>query len=132
MLFRSYREKLVNVVRKGAEGAAEIKSMMEGFRSNPPHEIAGSKVIMYNDYLTLVSTDTVTGEKSPLQMEKSNVLQFFLADGTKISVRPSGTEPKIKFYFSANTALSDTTHFETEWEALDNRINAVIDAMKLK
>jgi len=126
-----YREKLVNVVRKGAEGAAEIKSMMEGFRSNPPEMIAGSKVIMYNDYLALLSTDPVTGKKTPLQMEKSNVLQFFLADGTKISVRPSGTEPKIKFYFSANTQLEDVTRFEELWQELEKRIDNVIADMKL-
>ncbi len=126
-----YREKLVNVVRKGAEGAAEIKSMMEGFRNNPPKEIAGSKVIMYNDYLELLSTDLVTGEKSPLQMEKSNVLQFFLDDGTKISVRPSGTEPKIKFYFSANTEMNDVTRFEEQWQKLEQRIDNIIADMKL-
>jgi phosphoglucomutase len=126
-----YREKLVNVVRKGAEGAAEIKAMMEGFRNSPPAEIAGSKVIRYNDYQALVSADLVTGEKTPLQMEKSNVLQFFLADGTKISVRPSGTEPKIKFYFSANTTMSDVSQFEPLWKALEDRIDAVVHDMKL-
>ncbi len=98
-----FREKLINVVRKGAEGAAEIRKMMEGYRNNPPAMIAGSKVVRADDYLTLVSTDTATGKKNPLTLPKSDVLQFFLADGTKISVRPSGTEPKIKFYFSANT-----------------------------
>lgn len=126
-----YREKLVNVVRKGAEGAAEIKAMMEGFRTNPPERIAGSKVIMSNDYLALVSADLVTGRKTPINMEKSNVLQFFLADGTKISVRPSGTEPKIKFYFSANTTLGDVSQFEKLWKGLDDRIDAVIRDMKL-
>lgn len=126
-----YREKLVNVVRKGAEGAAEIKSMMEGFRSNPPHEIAGSRVIMYNDYLALTSTDLVKGDQSPLDMERSNVLQFFLADGTKISVRPSGTEPKIKFYFSANTEMNDVTRFEELWQELEKRIDNVIADMRL-
>lgn len=126
-----YREKLVNVVRKGAEGAAGIKAMMEGFRTSPPEKIAGSKVIMYNDYLALVSADLVTGKKTPIDMEKSNVLQFFLADGTKISVRPSGTEPKIKFYFSANTAMGDVSQFEKLWKGLDDRIDAVIKDMKL-
>lgn len=126
-----YREKLVNVVRKGAEGAAEIKAMMEGFRTNPPEKIAGSKVIRYNDYLTLVSADLVTGSKTPINMEKSNVLQFFLADGTKISVRPSGTEPKIKFYFSANTTMGDVSQFEKLWKGLDDRIDEVIKDMKL-
>jgi phosphoglucomutase len=126
-----YREKLVNVVRKGAEGAAEIKGMMEGFRNSLPKEIAGSKVIMYNDYLSLTSTDLVTGEKTPLRMEKSNVLQFFLADGTKISVRPSGTEPKIKFYFSANTEMNDVSRFEELWQGLEKRIDSVISDMRL-
>jgi phosphoglucomutase len=126
-----FREKLVNVVRKGAEGAAEIKSMMEGYRTNPPKEIAGSRVVKMNDYLTQVSSDLVTGTKKMLDFEKSNVLQFFLADGTKISVRPSGTEPKIKFYFSASTAMADTSLFETLWKELDNRIDAVIADMKL-
>jgi len=121
-----YREKLINVVRKGAEGAAEIQKMMAGYRTSPPAEIAGSKVIKMDDYLTLLSTDLLTGKKQPLHLEKSNVLQFFLADGTKISVRPSGTEPKIKFYFSASTEMADTTQFEQLWKGLEDRIDAVI------
>lgn len=126
-----YREKLINVVRKGAEGAAEIQKMMEGYRTSPPAVIAGSKVIKMDDYLTLLSTDLLTGKKQPLHLEKSNVLQFFLADGTKISVRPSGTEPKIKFYFSASTDMADTAHFEQLWKGLEERIDAVIRDMKL-
>ncbi len=126
-----YREKLVNVVRKGAEGAAEIKSMMEGYRSAPPKEIAGSRVIRINDYLEQTSRDLVNGGNTPLRLEKSNVLQFFLADDTKISVRPSGTEPKIKFYFSANTIMNDSGEFEKLWKELDDRINAVISALNL-
>jgi len=126
-----FREKLVNVVRKGAEGAAEIKAMMEGYRTSPPQAIAGSRVVKMDDYQSLVSSDLVTGRKTPLLLEKSNVLQFFLADGTKISVRPSGTEPKIKFYFSANTLMKDTSQFEELWSQLDQRIDAVIADMKL-
>lgn len=126
-----YREKLINVVRKGAEGAAEIKGMMEGYRSTPPEEIAGSRVIRMNDFLEQVSRDLVTGENTPLMLEKSNVLQFFLADGTKISVRPSGTEPKIKYYFSANTEMNDPSQFETLWKGLEERIDAVIRDLKL-
>jgi phosphoglucomutase len=126
-----YREKLVNVVRKGAEGAAEIKAMMEGFRTAPPAQIAGSRVVKLDDYQSLVSTDLVTGKKTPLKLEKSNVLQFFLADGTKISVRPSGTEPKIKFYFSANTSMPVIAQFESLWKELDERIDAVVHDMKL-
>ena len=126
-----FREKLVNVVRKGAEGAAEIKSMMEGYRTSPPVSIAGSRVARINDYQLQVSTDPATGIKTPLDFEKSNVLQFFLADGTKISVRPSGTEPKIKFYFSTSTVMNETSQFEELWLQLDEQIDAVIKDMKL-
>jgi len=126
-----YREKLVNVVRKGAEGAAEIKMMMEGYRTSPPVTIAGSKVVRIDDYLTQTSVDITTGKKRPLLLEKSNVLQFFLAEGTKISVRPSGTEPKIKYYFSSNTAMSDPSQFELLWKELGERIDDVIRDMKL-
>ena len=126
-----YREKLINVVRKGAEGAVEIKAMMEGYRTSPPAAIAGSRVVRADDYQSLVSTDLVTGKKHPLNLEKSNVLQFFLEDGTKISVRPSGTEPKIKFYFSAFTALADTALFGQLWQGLEDRIDAVIRDLNL-
>jgi len=100
-----YKEKLINIVRKGAEGANEIKSMMTGYRNNPPKSINNSKVVKIDDYETLISTDFLTGEKKNIDLLKSDVLQFFLEDGSKISVRPSGTEPKIKFYFSVNTKL---------------------------
>ena len=126
-----FREKLVNVVRKGAEGAAEIKNMMEGYRNNPPAVIGGSKVVRIDDYLTLVSTDITTGKKNALTLQKSDVLQFFLADGTKISVRPSGTEPKIKFYFSAHAKLNGTSEFDSAWKSLDDRIDVIIRDMKL-
>ncbi len=126
-----YREKLVNVVRKGAEGAAEIKSMMEGYRTSPPLVLADIKVVRINDYLTQISTDMITGEKTPLKLQKSNVLQFFLADGTKISVRPSGTEPKIKFYFSANMAMNNPADFQYLWQGLEDRIDDIISDMKL-
>ena len=126
-----YREKLVNVVRKGAEGAAEIRKMMEDFRSTPPAAIDGSKVVKINDYLLLTSADLLTGKKTPLPLEKSNVLQFFLEDGTKISVRPSGTEPKIKFYFSARTALGNISEFEAAWNSLEVRIDGIISALRL-
>jgi len=126
-----YREKLVNVVRKGAEGAAEIRKMMEDFRSNPPAAIDGSKVVKINDYLLLISADLLTGKKITLPLEKSNVLQFFLEDGTKISVRPSGTEPKIKFYFSARTALGNISAFEAAWKSLEERIDGIISDLKL-
>jgi len=126
-----YMEKLINIVRKGAEGANEIKAMMKGYRSNPPAVINNSKVVKINDYETLVSTDCLTGKKTRIDLLKSDVLQFFLEDGSKISVRPSGTEPKIKFYFSVNTKLESATKFEETEKFLDKRIQGIITDMEL-
>ncbi len=126
-----YKEKLINIVRKGKEGADEIKAMMTGYRNNPPRAINNSKVVKINDYETLISTDCVTGSKSGIDLLKSDVLQFFLEDGSKISVRPSGTEPKIKFYFSVNTKLGSDARFEETEKLLDQRIDDIIKDMKL-
>ncbi len=126
-----YKEKLINIVRKGKEGAGEIKAMMTGYRNNPPEKINNSKVIRINDYELSVSNDIVKGTKTKIDLIKSDVLQFFLEDGTKISVRPSGTEPKIKFYFSVNTKLTSSDKFEETEKMLDKRIADVITDMKL-
>jgi phosphoglucomutase len=126
-----YKEKLINIVRKGAEGANEIKAMMKNYRNNPPKDINNSKVIRINDYESLISTDCLTGKKSQIDLINSDVLQFFLEDGSKISVRPSGTEPKIKFYFSVNTKLESASKFEETERFLDQRIQAIITDMKL-
>jgi phosphoglucomutase len=126
-----YKEKLINIVRKGAEGAGEIKAMMAGYRSNPPKMINNSPVVRMNDYSTLVSTNCLTGETERIDLVKSDVLQFFLEDGSKISVRPSGTEPKIKFYFSVNTPLDSADKLEETEKSLDKRITGIIEAMKL-
>ena len=126
-----YKEKLVNIVRKGAEGANEIKEIMTGYRNNPPKAINNSKVVKINDYQTLVSTDCLTGAKTKIDILTSDVLQFFLADGSKISVRPSGTEPKIKFYFSVNTKLESPDKFDEAETLLDSRIENTIKDMDL-
>jgi phosphoglucomutase len=126
-----YKEKLINIVRKGKEGADEIKAMMAGFRNSPPEKINNSPVIKINDYETQVSNDIVKGTKSEIGLIKSDVLQFFLGDGTKISIRPSGTEPKIKFYFSVNTKLESASRFEETEKFLDQRITEIIKDMKL-
>ena len=126
-----YKEKLINIVRKGKEGADEIRAMMAGYRNNPPETINNSQVIKINDYETQISHDIVKGTKSSINLIKSDVLQFFLADGTKISVRPSGTEPKIKFYFSVNTKLSSSDNFDETEKFLNKRIADIIDDMKL-
>ena len=96
-----FKEKLINIVRKGKEGADQIKTMMKGYRNNPPKMINNSMVIRIDDYQKQMSHDIINGTKTAIDLIASDVLQFFLEDGTKISVRPSGTEPKIKFYFSA-------------------------------
>ncbi|MCX6302017.1 MAG: phospho-sugar mutase [Bacteroidia bacterium] len=126
-----YKEKLINIVRKGAEGANEIKAMMMAYRKNPPEIINNSRVVKINDYETLVSTDCASGKNTKIDLLKSDVLQFFLEDGSKISVRPSGTEPKIKFYFSVNTKLESTGKFEETEKLLDLRIQGIITDMKL-
>ncbi|MFH0842767.1 MAG: phospho-sugar mutase [Bacteroidota bacterium] len=126
-----YREKLINVIRKGAEGAGEIKAMMVSYRNNPPKSINNSRVVRVNDYETLESTDVLTGKKTTINLIKSDVLQFFLEDGSKISVRPSGTEPKIKFYFSVNCTLNSESAYDETEKRLDQRIDGIIRDMKL-
>lgn len=127
-----YREKLINLVRKGKEGADEIKAMMKSYRDNPPETINKSRVVKIDDYEKLISTNCITGQKEKINMLESDVLQFFLEDGSKISVRPSGTEPKIKFYFSVNTKLASADKREETEKILDKRIADIINDMKLE
>jgi phosphoglucomutase len=127
-----YKEKLINIVRKGIEGADQIKAMMTEYRNNPPKKINNSQVVKLNDYEKQVSYDIIKGTKTSINLIKSDVLQFFLADGTKISVRPSGTEPKIKFYFSVNIKFESADKFEATEKILDKRIADIIHDMKLQ
>ena len=126
-----YREGLVSVVRKGKEGAEEIQRMMVEYRENPPKSILGSPVVLIKDYLSLEQTDLRTGKKSPIVQDRSNVLQFFTEDGTKVSVRPSGTEPKIKFYFGVCAPLCCVDKFYEVQEQLDAKIEAIKKEMGL-
>ena len=126
-----YREGLVSVVRKGKEGAEEIQKMMVDMRTNPPKTILGSPVVKINDFLSLEETDVVTGTKTPIEQDKSNVLQFFTEDGTKVSVRPSGTEPKIKFYFGVCAPLCCTARFDEVQAELDAKIEAIKKELNL-
>ena len=106
------KEYTINVERPGKSGAEEIQQMMVNFRSNPPKELGGSKVVLWKDYKTLVSTDA-NGNETKLDMpESSNVLQWFCEDGTKVSVRPSGTEPKIKFYLEVKAPMSAASQYK--------------------
>ena len=105
-------EHTINVVKPGKSGADEIKSMMENYRSNRPKEIGGSKVVLSKDFKTLKQYDAA-GNESPLDMPAtSNVLQYFCEDGGKVSVRPSGTEPKIKFYIEIKDIMTDPNQYE--------------------
>jgi phosphoglucomutase len=123
--FGFYKEGLINLVRKGAEGEQQIKDMMTRFRSQPPVKIAGQKVSRILDYKTSEEQDVATGSKKAITLPKSDVLQFYTEDGSKISVRPSGTEPKIKFYVSVNTKLGSVKDFESTDKALDEKIKAI-------
>ncbi len=123
--FGYYKEGLINLVRKGAEGEQQIKDMMEKFRNNPPTEFIGSNVVRILDYKTSVEKNLVTNTSTTITLPTSDVLQFYLEDGTKISVRPSGTEPKIKFYISLNARLDSKTEFANVTETLDAKIKAI-------
>lgn len=127
-----YQEDLVSITRKGMNGQQEIAEMMEGFRSNPPKQLAGSRVVELLDYQKQVRTDLVSGSTEPLTLPKSNVLQFITEDGSKISARPSGTEPKIKFYFSVKTELELASRFEEARKKAKDKIQAIISEMRLK
>ena len=122
-----YREGLVNVVRKGKDGAAEIQQMMVDYRTNPPKSILGSPVVKILDYKTLEQLDVRTGERSAIEGidEKSNVLQWLTEDGTRVSVRPSGTEPKIKFYYGVKAQLPSVDKFYEVESALDKKIEDI-------
>jgi phosphoglucomutase len=126
-----YKERLINIVRKGVDGAAEIEALMKAYRENPPRKINNSKVIRIDDYLTGKGFSLPGSEEYDLKLEKSNVLQFFLEDGSKISVRPSGTEPKIKYYFSVKTELASASEFPSKEAELGKRIDAIIKDMGL-
>ncbi|KYG79894.1 phosphoglucomutase [Roseivirga seohaensis] len=120
-----YLETLVSMTKKGMKGADEIKQMMVDMREKTPTTIAGSKVIKTMDYQSLVEKDMISGSEKAIDQPKSNVLQFYLEDGTKISARPSGTEPKIKFYISVNAALKSAVDFYETKQFLESRIETI-------
>ncbi len=126
-----YLEALVSMTKKGMSGAAEIKQMMIDLRESPPEKIAGSTVTKIVDYQTSLATNMLTGEEEAIDLAKSNVLQFFLEDGSKISARPSGTEPKIKFYISVNTPMAEKALYNQTKAALEARIEAIKTDLKL-
>ncbi|MEI8053236.1 MAG: phospho-sugar mutase [Bacteroidota bacterium] len=127
-----YKENLVSITKKGMNGAAEIAAMMEDYRNNPPKTIDGIPVVALLDYELKIGKNLVDGTSWTIELPKSNVLQFELEDGSKISARPSGTEPKIKFYFSVNTKLFNADEFDAKEKILDEKIERIIIEMKLK
>ncbi|SDH65646.1 phospho-sugar mutase [Chitinophaga filiformis] len=127
-----YKENLISITKKGMKGAEEIAEMMRGYRENPPTTINGSPVVTLYDYELQQVKNLKTGEVKPIDLPRSNVLQFVLEDGSKISARPSGTEPKIKFYFSVNQKLENAAGFDAATQALDQRVQNIIKDMKLK
>ena len=120
--FGLYKEKLVSLTKKGISGTEEIKAMMAKFRNTPPTEIVGEKVVEIRDYKTLEAKDVLTGKVTPINLPKSDVLQFFTETGSKISIRPSGTEPKIKFYFSMKGKIEGG--IDESMNRLDEKLNA--------
>jgi phosphoglucomutase len=127
-----YYEKLISLTKKGMNGSKEIADMMQGYRDNPPREIAGSKVVEFLDYQLQTNKNLSTGDTTKIHLPKSNVLQFITEDGSKISARPSGTEPKIKFYFSVNVPLKSVDDFDKTKNLLDEKIDRIISSMNLK
>ncbi len=130
--FGFYKEQLISVTKKGKTGAEEIQNMMVDYRKNPPAQINNSKVILIKDYLTLYEKEIKSGKEKAIDLPKSNVLQFFLEDGSRISVRPSGTEPKIKFYFSVKEHLGNKEDYNHMNGILTKKISDIIASMKLQ
>lgn len=126
-----YQEGLVSITKKGMNGQQEIADMMERFRQQPPQTLAGSKVVALLDYQKQEETDLATGKVKPITLPKSNVLQFLLEDGGKVSARPSGTEPKIKFYFSVQAPLENKNDYKKLKSTLDRRIETITKELQL-
>lgn len=129
--FGFYKEDLITITKKGKSGAEEISAMMDAFRANPIQSLVGLKVTEIRDYLLQKSYQVESRTEHPINLPKSNVLQFFLEDGSKISVRPSGTEPKIKFYFGVVGTLNSKEEFDAMNNTLDQKIQEIIKELKL-
>jgi phosphomannomutase len=129
--FGFYKEHLISITKKGIEGANEIKQMMLDLRDNPMTTINGQRVICIEDYQSSKGKDIMNAEEFEINIPKSNVLIYYLEDGSKICARPSGTEPKIKFYFSVNGALDTIENAVAIEKELDNKIAGIISSMKL-
>ena len=126
-----YKERLVSITKKGIEGAQEIKQIMIDAREKPLEVVNNSKVVLIEDYQLSLSKNTITGETTTIDIPKSNVLIYHTEDGSKIALRPSGTEPKIKFYISVNTSLDSMSAFKKTEQQLETKIDAILKDMNL-
>jgi phosphoglucomutase len=126
-----FQEHLISITKKGMNGQKEIAEMMESYRNNPPKILGGVAVKTLLDYELRKGTNLATGDSFEIALPKSNVLQFVLADGSKVSARPSGTEPKIKFYFSVNAPLDNAGNYKVVQAQLMQKIEAIIKDMQL-
>lgn len=126
-----YKEHLISITKKGKDGAEEIANMMTELRNNPLKEIAGERVVFIEDYQSSIATNLFSNETEPLFLPKSNVLIYYLEDGSKICARPSGTEPKIKFYFSTNMMIESVDEIKDADDYLQHKIDQIINDMKL-
>jgi phosphomannomutase len=126
-----YKEHLISITKKGIEGASEIKQMMINLRENPVSKINNQRVVMVEDYQNSIARNLLTNEFETLQLPKSDVLIYYLEDGSKVCARPSGTEPKIKFYFSVNTSISSLEEIPEATEYLNEKITNIISEMQL-
>ena len=127
-----YRERLVSLTKKGMDGANQIGNMMKGFRENPLKALDGSPVIRIDDYQNGTSKDPKTGEITQIDLPNSNVLIYTTADGTRLAARPSGTEPKIKFYVSVRGSIASATEYQSEKQSLESKIDRVLEDLKLE
>ena len=129
--FGFYKEKLISITKKGMSGAEEIKQMLKDFKENPVDSVQGSKVLWIEDYNTSISKNVQTGEEKAIDLPKSNVLIYETEDGTRIAARPSGTEPKVKFYISTNTTLTKAEDFKSVNSQLDSKLDGIVAELNL-
>ena len=126
-----YKERLISITKKGKKGAEEIQQLMEQARQHPQTSINNSKVVQIDDYQSSISKNILDNTTSSISIPKANVLIFTTEDGSKIALRPSGTEPKIKYYISVNELLENSKYFDAVHEKLENKIDAIINSMEL-
>ncbi len=129
--FGFYKEKLISLTKKGISGAEEIKQMLIDFKENPVDSVQGSKVVWIEDYNTSTAKNVQTGEEKAIDLPKSNVLIYETEDGTRIAARPSGTEPKVKFYMSTNTKLGKAADYKSVNSQLDSKLEGIVSELNL-